>query len=111
MKLLLITDAWTPQVKGVVTTSLELVRELEHLGHPVHVVHPGLFRTRPCPGYAGIDIAVRPLAQWSPLLQETTPDAIHIATEGPLGWAARRCEYLWRWVKDCCAIFTSHRPA
>ena len=90
MKLLLITDAWTPQVNGVVTTLLELVRELEHLGHPVEVVHPGLFNTRPCPGYAGIDIAIRPMAQLSLLLQAALPDAIHIATEGPLGWAARR---------------------
>ena len=90
MKLLLITDAWTPQVNGVVTTLLELVRELELLGHPVEVVHPGLFKTRPCPGYAGIDIAVRPAAQLSRLLQAAPSDAIHIATEGPLGWAARR---------------------
>ena len=75
MKLALVTDAWQPQVNGVVTTLVELVREMESLGHEVVVIHPGCFDTRPCPGYAGIELA---------------PDAIHLATEGPLGWAARR---------------------
>ena len=89
MKLALITDAWQPQVNGVVTTLVELVREMEHLGHSVLVIHPGLFPTRPCPGYAGIDLAVRPAHTLQALLQEAAPDAIHVATEGPLGWAAR----------------------
>ena len=60
MKLALITDAWQPQVNGVVTTLVELVREMDALDHQVTVIHPGLFRTRPCPGYDGIDLAVRP---------------------------------------------------
>ncbi len=89
MKIALITDAWSPQVNGVVTTLLELVRELESVGHEVQVVHPGQFKTRPCPGYAGIDLAVRPGRQVARVLETSKPDAIHIATEGPLGWAAR----------------------
>ena len=89
MKLALITDAWQPQVNGVVTTLVELVREMEQRGHSVVVVHPGLFSTRPCPGYAGIDLAVRPARRLNQLLEEAAPDAIHVATEGPLGWAAR----------------------
>ena len=89
MRLALITDAWQPQVNGVVTTLVELVREMEQLGHSVVVTHPGLFTTRPCPGYAGIDLAVRPNKLLNQLLQEAAPDAIHLATEGPLGWAAR----------------------
>ena len=60
MKIALLTDAWLPQVNGVVTTLVELVRELEDAGHDVQVLHPGQFSTRPCPGYAGIDLAVRP---------------------------------------------------
>ena len=60
MKIALVTDAWTPQVNGVVTTLVELVKELKQLGHDVLVVHPGCFKTRPCPGYAGIDLAIRP---------------------------------------------------
>jgi glycosyltransferase involved in cell wall biosynthesis len=90
MKLVLVTDAWLPQVNGVVTTLVELVRELEGLGHTVQVIHPGLFSTRPCPGYPGIDIAKRPYPALSSILQASSPDAIHLATEGPLGWAARR---------------------
>lgn len=90
MKLALVTDAWQPQVNGVVTTLVELVRELEHLGHEVHVIEPGGFRTRPCPGYPGIDLAIRPYAGLKQKLNALQPDALHIATEGPLGWAARR---------------------
>jgi glycosyltransferase involved in cell wall biosynthesis len=89
MKIALITDAWQPQVNGVVTTLVELVRELETLGHQVEVIHPGLFRTRPCPGYAGIDLAIRPKVKLGQMLDALQADAIHVATEGPLGWAAR----------------------
>lgn len=89
MKLVLVTDAWQPQVNGVVTTLVELVRELRDQGHTVEVIHPGLFKTRPCPGYAGIDLAVRPAKDLAKMLQAASPDAIHLATEGPLGWAAR----------------------
>ena len=89
MKLVLITDAWQPQVNGVVTTLVELVRELQKLGHEIEVIHPGMFRTRPCPGYAGIDLAIRPKKILAQLLLNSQADAIHIATEGPLGWAAR----------------------
>lgn len=64
MKIALVTDAWMPQVNGVVTTLVELVRQLQQRGHEVLVIHPGLFRTRPCPGYAGIDLAVRPFKNW-----------------------------------------------
>lgn len=90
MKIALVTDAWQPQVNGVVTTLVELVRELQAWGHEVTVIQPGLFATRPCPGYAGIDLAVRPKKLLTELLDAAQPDAIHIATEGPLGWAARR---------------------
>ncbi|MFP8778263.1 glycosyltransferase family 4 protein [Hydrogenophaga sp. RWCD_12] len=90
MKILLVTDAWQPQVNGVVTTLVELVRQVQSLGHEVVVIHPAQFRTRPCPGYAGIDLALFPGRRLRQLIDEAQPDAIHIATEGPLGWAARR---------------------
>jgi len=90
MKIVLVTDAWLPQVNGVVTTLVELVRELQASGHEVVVIHPGQFRTRPCPGYAGIDLALFPGRALSRLLDAARFDAIHLATEGPLGWAARR---------------------
>lgn len=90
MKIALVTDAWQPQVNGVVTTLVELAARLREAGHEMELIHPGLFRTRPCPGYAGIDLAVKPaplLAEW---LDAFGPDAIHLATECPLGWAGRR---------------------
>ena len=90
MKITLVTDAWMPQVNGVVTTLVELVRELGERGAEVQVIQPGQFRTRPCPGYAGIDLAVAPARGLAQAIEAFRPDAIHIATEGPLGWAARR---------------------
>ena len=90
MKIALVTDAWLPQVNGVVTTLVELVQGLRDNGHEVKVVHPGLFKTRPCPGYAGIDLAVAPGRTLPGMLDGYMPDAVHLATEGPLGWAARK---------------------
>mgnify|MGYP003599195249 FL=1 len=90
MKIALVTDAWQPQVNGVVTTLVELVNSLRAGGDEVIVIEPGQFKTRPCPGYPGIDLAVRPGARVRELLDSAQPDAVHIATEGPLGWAARR---------------------
>jgi glycosyltransferase involved in cell wall biosynthesis len=90
MKIALVTDAWQPQVNGVVTTLVELVRELTQAGHTLEVIEPGQFKTRPCPGYAGIDLAIAPKAQLTARLDAFQPDAIHLATEGPLGWAGRR---------------------
>lgn len=90
MKIVLITDAWKPQVNGVVTTLVELVQGLQDAGHEVKVIHPELFATRPCPGYAGIDLAIRPYTRLAEMLDAYLPDAVHLATEGPLGWAARR---------------------
>lgn len=90
MKLALITDAWHPQVNGVVTTLHELVQALGPLSVTVTVIHPGLFKTRSCPGYAGIDLAIRPYKHLAVMLDTLQPQAVHIATEGPLGWAARK---------------------
>ncbi|MEY2618162.1 MAG: hypothetical protein RL522_1164 [Pseudomonadota bacterium] len=90
MKIALVTDAWTPQVNGVVTTLVELVAHLRALKHEVLVVEPGQFETRPCPGYPGIDLAKSPAKRLAQQLDTFQPDAIHLATEGPLGWAGRR---------------------
>lgn len=90
MKLALVTDAWHPQVNGVVTTLHELVEALGPLGVDVSVIHPGQFRHRSCPGYAGIDLAVRPYRSLATMLDTLKPEAVHIATEGPMGWAARK---------------------
>ena len=98
MRLALITDAWHPQVNGVVTTLHELVRALGPLGVDVSVIHPHQFRHRSCPGYAGIDLAIRPYRSLAAQLDALQPDAVHIATEGPLGWAARKHCLLRGWA-------------
>lgn len=90
MKIVLVTDAWQPQINGVVTTLVELVRQLQGMGHEVVLIQPGQFRTRPCPGYPGIDLALFPGRRLARMIDAAQPDAIHIATEGPLGWATRR---------------------
>lgn len=89
MKLALVTDAWRPQVNGVVTTLVELVQGMTRRGHEVEVIEPSTFRRFPCPGYAEIELAWRPGAQVAQRLAQARADAIHVATEGPLGSAAR----------------------
>jgi glycosyltransferase involved in cell wall biosynthesis len=99
MKLLLITDAWEPQTNGVVTTYKNVIRELEKFDVHVEVIHPGLFHYIPCPGYNEIPIA---LNTWKigKLIKAAQPDCVHVAVEGPLGFAARH--YLrrqgWRYT-------------
>jgi len=90
MRILVVSDAWLPQVNGVVRTLDTLRRELEQAGHEVVMVTPDRFRTLPCPTYPEIRLAVRPGRQIARLIEAAQPCAIHIATEGPLGWAARR---------------------
>ena len=98
MKLALLTDAWHPQVNGVVTTVVGLVDGLKELDIDVLVLHPGLFVNRPCPGYAGIDLAVRSFRRLKQMLEDFAPDAVHLATEGPLGWAGRKVCRQNRWA-------------
>ncbi|HLX24978.1 MAG TPA: glycosyltransferase family 1 protein [Usitatibacter sp.] len=83
------TDAWAPQVNGVVVTLSNTVRWLERWGHQVHVLSPQGFRTFPMPTYPEIPLAILPGAKVAQRIREFSPDAIHIATEGPLGGAAR----------------------
>jgi glycosyltransferase involved in cell wall biosynthesis len=94
MKIITVTDAWAPQVNGVVRTIEATNRELERAGHTVAVISPDQFLTVPCPGYAQIRLAVLPrlgVAQrLAAELAGSGESAIHIATEGPLGRAARR---------------------
>jgi glycosyltransferase involved in cell wall biosynthesis len=90
MRILVVTDAWHPQVNGVVRTLGTLRSELERLGHETVFVTPDLFRSLPCPTYPEIRLALKPGRKLSKLIENNQPCAIHIATEGPLGWAARR---------------------
>ena len=88
MKLALVTDAWLPQVNGVVTTLQRTRGVLEARGHTVTVVSPDAYRTLPCPSYPEIRLALWPGQQLADSLEALAPDAIHVATEGPLGLAA-----------------------
>ena len=89
MRILLATDAWPPQVNGVVRTLTALIGELERLGHSATVLHPGLFANLPCPGYPEIRFAPFAARRIGRLIEEAAPDAVHIATEGSVGFAVR----------------------
>lgn len=88
-KLVLVTDAWTPQINGVVTTLQQMCQQLQQQGIQIEVIHPGLFRNLPCPTYPDIRLALD-IWRLPKMLQAAQADAYHIATEGPLGLAARR---------------------
>jgi glycosyltransferase involved in cell wall biosynthesis len=90
MRIALVTDAWSPQVNGVVRTLQTTMAKLATRGHDVHVIAPDAFRTIPCPSYPEIRLALGCGRAVRKRLDALLPDAIHIATEGPLGWAARR---------------------
>lgn len=88
MRLLLISDAWQPQTNGVVTTLTYVVRNLEQMGIEVDVIDPSRFLTAPLPGYAEIRIALNPFSIGR-MIDESRPDFVHVATEGPVGLAGR----------------------
>jgi glycosyltransferase involved in cell wall biosynthesis len=90
MKILTITDAWHPQVNGVVRTIEATNRELGLAGHETRVIGPGDFLTVACPGYSEIRLSILPYRRLAREIGRFAPDAVHIATEGPLGSAARR---------------------
>ena len=89
LRFALVTEAWLPQVNGVVTTWTNVVRRLEQWGHTVLVAHSGLFGHLKVPTYPEVLINFNPGDKLTRMLDEFGPDAIHIATEGPLGMAAR----------------------
>ncbi len=89
MKLVIVTDAWRPQVNGVVRTLERVAGELVANGDAVEIIGPDRFHNFAMPGYADIRLAFRPRAGLRALLDTARPDAVHIATEGPLGLAAR----------------------
>jgi glycosyltransferase involved in cell wall biosynthesis len=90
MRLLLVSDAWFPQVNGVVRTLSTVHRELEARGHLVAAVTPNRFRTIACPTYPQIRLALDTGARFERIAEQFEPDRIHVATEGPLGLLARR---------------------
>jgi len=90
MRIMIVTDAWLPQTNGVVNTLRQTASWLGRFGHDVRLVTPQDFHTVPCPTYPEIRVAVFPYRKMAGQIAEFRPDALHIATEGPLGLAARR---------------------
>lgn len=88
-RIMIVTDAWTPQVNGVVRTLSIVADELRAMGHAVAVIGPDQFRTVPCPTYPDIALSLLPRRRLVGMIEAFNPDALHIATEGPLGMAAR----------------------
>lgn len=87
-RLVIVSDAWHPQTNGVVTTLSQVSELLVNRGIETVVIHPGLFKTIPTPGYGEIRLALN-LWKVGSELKKANPDYVHIATEGPLGLAAR----------------------
>jgi len=103
MRLVVVTDAWKPQVNGVVTTLGKTTDTIKSFGHEVLVINPSECRTIPCPTYPEIRLALKPGSYVKKRIKEFQPTHIHIATEGPLGLAARRfC------IKNKLAFTTSY---
>lgn len=89
MRIALCTDAWHPQVNGVVRSIAATVDLLTRRGHEIELITPSQFRTFPLPGYSEIRLAMAPRFGTRRTLGDFAPDIVHIATEGPIGWSAR----------------------
>ena len=89
MRILIVTDAWEPQVNGVVRTLKSTRRELQALGHEVDILSPLEFPTLPCPTYPEIRLSLFAARRVAQRIRQFSPHALHIVTEGPLGLAAR----------------------
>lgn len=90
MRILIVTDAWHPQVNGVVRTLTTLQSHLKAAGHEAIAITPDMFRTVPCPTYPEIRLALFPARRMAKVIESFQPCVVHIATEGPIGLAARR---------------------
>ncbi len=90
LRLLIVSDAWHPQVNGVVRTLATVADELRALGDVVEVIGPDRFRSMAMPSYPEIRLALMPRIGLARMVDGFAPTAVHIATEGPLGWAMRR---------------------
>jgi len=101
VRIVIATDAWHPQVNGVVRTLATTADRLARRGHRVEIVSPDRFRTVPLPSYPEIRLALGCGRGVAAAIERFAPDAIHIATEGPVGWAARR------WCLDTGRAFST----
>ncbi len=109
----IVSDAWAPQVNGVVRTLSAVASELGRMGVAVEVIGPDRFRTVPCPTYPEIRLAVLPRRRLARLLRASRPDSVHIATEGPLGRATRALclRHGWRYTTSFHTRFPEYLRA
>ena len=89
MRMAIATDAWFPQVNGVVRTLSATTVELDRRGIEVELITPQRFLTVPMPGYSSIRLAMAPRFGVRRMLDAFIPEVVHIATEGPIGWSVR----------------------
>ena len=89
MRILIATDAWHPQVNGVVRTLTSLARSAAGLGGEIEFLTPEGFPSVGVPTYPGLRVALPNRREIARRIEAASPEAIHIATEGPIGWAAR----------------------
>ena len=89
-RLLIVSDLATPQVNGVVRTLDNLVVQFKKIGIAAEILTPNKFRTIGCPGYPELRLSLTTAKRLESMIRAINPDALHIATEGPLGWAARK---------------------
>lgn len=109
MKILIISDAWKPQINGVVRTYEFIGQELEKQGHEVKVIGPSDFPKRyACPGYQEIELVLAPYSKLVEKIKAANPDHIHIATEGPLGRAAHK--YCCKHNRHFTSSYHTHFP-
>ena len=90
MRIAILTDAWFPQANGVVRTLNKTIELLQAQGHEILCINPQMFRTLPMPTYPDIRLAILPWGGVRKRLDEFQPEAVHLATEGSIGWAGRR---------------------
>src|SRR5215472_910116 len=109
MKVLVATDAWRPQVNGVVRTLNSLARAAAKLGVEIEFLSPDGFLTFPVPTYPGLRLALLPgRKKIAERIEAAKPDAIHIATEGPIGFAVRA--YCMRIGRPFTTSYTTRFP-
>src|SRR5260370_2740766 len=89
MRILIATDAWHPQVNGVVRTLTSLARSASTLGAEINFLTPDGFPSVGVPTYPGLRVALPNAREIARRIEAAAPDAVHIATEGPIGWAVR----------------------
>jgi len=108
MRILVATDAWRPQVNGVVRTLNSLARAAAKLGVTVEFLAPDGFPSFPVPTYPGLRLALPSRRKIAERIEAARPDAIHIATEGPIGFAVRA--YCRRHGRPFTTSYTTRFP-